>query len=56
MVDSTLEEHIKERQFIENSVSVGEGEDNMSAMPDNYRERHDLEQYFFTTNCIQNII
>jgi hypothetical protein len=47
-----LEELIKAKQFEENSVSVGEGEDNWSIMPDNFRERRDLEQYFFTKNII----
>lgn len=37
-------------------MSVGEGEDNMSIMPDNFRERRDLEQYFFTKNTIEQFI
>jgi hypothetical protein len=41
---------------MENSVSVGEGEDNWSIMPDNFRERRDLEQYFFTKNVIDNLM
>ncbi len=52
----TLEEAIKERQFKEYSVSVGEGEDNISVMPDHFRERHDLEQYFYTRDCISSLI
>mmetsp|Transcript_12902 Transcript_12902/g.12794 ORF Transcript_12902/g.12794 Transcript_12902/m.12794 type:complete len:213 (+) Transcript_12902:34-672(+) len=47
---------IKQKQFEENSVSVGEGEDNASVMPDGFRERHDLEQYFFTKNAIDKLI
>lgn len=38
-----LDELIKQKRFEENSVSVGEGEDNWSFMPDNFRERRDLE-------------
>jgi hypothetical protein len=34
---------IKKKHFEENSVSVGEGEDNDSIMPDGFRERRDLE-------------
>lgn len=41
---------------MENSVSVGIGEENDTVMPDNFRERRDLEQYFFTKNTIQNYI
>ena len=41
---------------MENSVSVGEGEDNWSIMPDGFRERRDLEQYFFTKNTINHLI
>lgn len=41
---------------MESSVSVGEGEDNWSVMPDNFRERRDLEQYFFTKNVIENLM
>ena len=37
-------------------MSVGEGEDNWSIMPDNFRERRDLEQYFFTKNTINNLM
>ena len=47
---------IKQKQFEENSVSVGEGEDNWSVMPDNFRERRDLEQYFFTKNTINHLM
>lgn len=28
----------------------------MSIMPDNFRERRDLEQYFFTKNAISKLI
>ena len=41
---------------MDNSVSVGEGEENNSVMPDNFRERRDLEQYFFTKNMINTFI
>lgn len=51
-----LEEAIKHKRFMESSVSVGEGEDNWSIMPDNFRERRDLEQYFFTKNVIENLM
>ena len=37
-------------------MSVGEGEENDSVMPDNFRERRDLEQYFFTKNVIEKLI
>jgi hypothetical protein len=37
-------------------VSVGEGEDNMSVMPDGFRERRDLEQYFYTKNVINKLM
>ena len=47
---------MEEKKFMENSVSVGEGEDNLSFMPDNFRERRDLEQYFFTTENINSLI
>ena len=41
---------------MEVTKSVGEGEDNNSVMPDNFRERHDLEQYFFSKNIIDQFI
>ena len=41
---------------MENTVSVGEGEDNFSVMPDGFRERRDLEQYFFSKNIINTLI
>ena len=41
---------------MENTVSVGEGEENDSVMPDGFRERRDLEQYFFTKNIINCFI
>ena len=37
-------------------MSVGEGEDNLSSMPDNFLERRDLEQYFFTKDNIETFI
>ena len=37
---------------MENTKSVGDGEDNLSVMPDGFRERHDLEQYFYSKNVI----
>ena len=51
-----INEKIKLQQYLENTVSVGEGEENDSCMPDNFRERRDLEQYFFTKNIIGQII
>ncbi len=51
-----LDELIQQKRFLENSVSVGEGEDNWSIMPDNFRERRDLEQYFFTKNVINELM
>jgi len=41
---------------MDNSVSVGEGEENLSVLPDNFRERRDLEQYFFTKEMIDKYI
>lgn len=41
---------------MDKSVSVGAGNDNVSVMPDNFRERRDLEQYFFTKEIIQKYI
>ena len=38
-----LDELIKQKKFLENSVSVGEGEENNSFMEDGFRERRDLE-------------
>jgi len=38
---------------MDQSVSVGEGEENDSGVPDNFRERRDLEQYFFTVNILE---
>ena len=35
---------------------MGEGGDNDSVMPDNFRERRDLEQYFFTKSLINTLI
>ena len=37
-------------------MSVGNGDDNDSVMPDGFRERRDLEQYFFTKNLINTLI
>lgn len=54
--EQELDALIKAKQFEENSVSVGEGEDNWSVMPDGFRERRDLEQYFFTKNTINHIM
>jgi len=41
---------------MDTSVSVGEGGENNSIMPDNFRERRDLEQYFFTKEIIEKYI
>ena len=41
---------------MENTVSVGAGDENDTAMPDNFRERRDLEQYFFTKNLLSQFI
>ena len=41
---------------MDNSVSVGIGEENTSQMADDFRERRDLEQYFFTKTTISNYI
>ena len=51
-----LDAKIAHQRFMENTKSVGEGEDNNSVMPDNFRERHDLEQYFFSKNIIDQLI
>ena len=53
---SNLEELIQRQKFLESSVSVGTGEENLTVMPDEFRERRDLEQYFFTKQTIQNYI
>ena len=55
-IQDQIQKAIEENKFMENSISVGEGEDNLSFMPDNFRERRDLEQYFFTTNNINSFI
>ena len=55
-VEEEIEKVMAEKKFLENSVSVGEGEDNLSFMPDNFRERRDLEQYFFTKENIDSFI
>ncbi|CAI2380633.1 unnamed protein product [Moneuplotes crassus] len=55
-ITDQINKTIEENKFMENSISVGEGEDNMSFMPDNFRERRDLEQYFFTRENIQSLI
>ncbi len=52
----SLEELIARQRFIDNSVSVGAGDDNLTVMPDEFRERRDLEQYFFTKQTINNYI
>jgi len=41
---------------MDNSVSVGVGEENITVMPDEFRERRDLEQYFFSRQTINNYI
>ena len=35
---------------------MGTGQDNLSVLPDEFRERHDLEQYFFTKEIIDKYI
>lgn len=35
---------------------MGTGEENTSVLPDEFRERHDLEQYFFTKDMIDKFI
>ena len=56
MESDELQKVIEEKKFIENSVSVGEGEDNLSVMPDGFWERRDYEQYFFTRENIETYI
>ena len=40
---ATIDDLIAKQKFIDQSVSVGEGEENLSVMPDNFRERRDFE-------------
>ena len=47
---------ITRQNFLDKSVSVGNGEENLTVMPDEFRERRDLEQYFFTKQTINNYI
>ena len=47
-----IQKQIEQQKFLENTVSVGAGDENDTAMPDNFRERRDLEQYFFTKNVL----
>ena len=51
-----IDAKIAHQKYMENTVSVGEGEENDSVMPDGFRERRDLEQYFFTKNLISTLI
>ena len=51
-----MEEFIQRQMFLDKSVSVGIGEENLTVMPDEFRERRDLEQYFFTKDTIQKYI
>lgn len=51
--DESMDGMIQRRMFMDQSVSVGEGEENDSGVPDNFRERRDLEQYFFTVNILE---
>ena len=53
---ATMDDLIAKQKFIDQSVSVGEGEENLSVMPDNFRERRDFEQYFFTKAIIAKYI
>ena len=52
----TIDDHIIHKQYLDNSVSLGAGQENLSVLPDNFRERHDLEQYFFTKDMIDKYI
>ena len=47
---------ITRQNFLDKSVSVGIGEENLTVMPDEFRERRDIEQYFFTKQTINNYI
>ena len=47
---------IKRQNFLDKSVSVGVGDENLTVMPDEFRERRDLEQYFVTKQTINNYI
>ena len=53
---ANMDDLIAQQKFIDNSVSMGSGEDNHSVLPDEFRERHDLEQYFFTKEIIDKYI
>jgi len=55
-IENDLEVRIAHKVFVDNSVSVGMGEENRSVMDDEFRERRDLEQYFFTKQTISNYI
>ena len=54
--EASIDDLIQKQKFIDNSVSVGEGQENLSVLPDNFRERRDLEQYFFTKEMIDKYI
>lgn len=53
---ASIDDLILKQRFLDNSVSMGVGEENRSVLPDNFRERHDLEQYFFTKEMIDKYI
>ena len=50
LIIDSIAKKIEEQKFLENSVPVGEGEENLTNMPDGFREWWDYEQYFFTKN------
>ncbi len=39
----SIDDLILKQKFIDNSVSVGTGKENLSVLPDDFRERRDLE-------------
>ena len=42
-MEEEIQRKIEETKFKESAISVGEGEDNISYMPDNFEERRDYE-------------
>ena len=40
---ANMDDLIAQQKFLDNSVSMGSGEHNNSVLPDEFRERHDLE-------------
>ena len=47
---------IENQRYLDTSISVGSGQENQSVLPDDFRERHNLEQYFFTKDMIDKYI